>query len=696
MSVISELRRRQVFRAAAWYGGLAWLAIEVANTVFPQFGLAEWSVRAVIVAALLGLPVAIALAWSFDLSAMGLRREASAPPAGTDSATTTGSATIPSAPLWRLPSFWIALALGAGLAVSAQQAWQRLILPVFGERPGIAVLPFANLSPDPENAFFADGLHEEILATLGRTSSLRVISRTSVQQYRDTQRNLREIADALDVSLILEGSVRREGDELRLTLQLIDGRTDAHLWAETYDRKFENALHLQRTVAQQIVASIGAQLTPAEDRLIERSAPADPEAYAFYLQALARWSQFDGLQELQLVEGLLDRAVELDPEFALGYALRAKVRVWIGTTTDGPHVEAARLGARRDFEHALALQPDLPEALVARASYITYVDRNAAAALSDLDRALELAPNDADAHSFAGLTLRRLGRFDEALDHFREAARLRPAEPPHSTRVFQTLDRLGRYAEAERQTRAFRQRFPTLRANAQLAGLRMRFMLTGEIAGWRAAYERLEPDVRGPREVRYGHFRYVCLATGDLADLAAYLEVADPSEFEPPSERAVQLALTYAALGDMQRARPHLESLVADMERARDDAPALSVGAVALVLLGRPDEAVPAADAAARLTPEAGDAVNGPTVALWRAWVLIRAGGDRADEGYAELARLLGQYNVQPREISIHQLGVMLRDDARAWGIITNAIEQAARRAIPAVTPPAPAVDPPP
>ena len=185
MSLVTELRRRQVFRAAAWYAAAAWVAIQVASTIVPQFGLPDWSVRAVIVAAVFGLPVALALAWLFDLSALGLRREVTAPRDPSDGSAVAAPALA--APLWRIPSFWIALALGAVLAASAQQAWQRLIRPAFGERPGLAVLPFANLSPDPENAYFADGLHEEILATLARAGGLRVISRTSVQAYRDTQ-----------------------------------------------------------------------------------------------------------------------------------------------------------------------------------------------------------------------------------------------------------------------------------------------------------------------------------------------------------------------------------------------------------------------------------------------------------------------------------------------------------------------------
>jgi tetratricopeptide (TPR) repeat protein len=190
-------------------------------------------------------------------------------------------------------------------------------------------------------------------------------------------------------------------------------------------------------------------------------------------------------------------------------------------------------------------------------------------------------------------------------------------------------------------------------------------------------------------------FSRLCLATGDLAGYAAFLEAADPSEFESASNRLVELGRASAALGNRARARPHLQLLVDEMTSSPDGMP-LTDGAVALALLDRPDEAVRAADQAIRLVPESRDAVNGPTVAVQRAWVLIRAGGDRAEEGYSELQRLLGAYRVQPRAFAIEPLGVMLRDDARAHGIIQDAIERQDRAfaASGGFTPPAPAADP--
>jgi TolB-like protein len=674
------LRRRQVFRAVAWYAAAAWAAIQVASTVFPEFGLPEWSVRAVIVAALLGLPVAVALAWWFDVSALSLRRESAAPGPSAPGDERDRRAEEPSAAqLWRTPSFWIALVLGAGVAVSAQQAWQRVIRPAFGERPGIAVLPLANLSPDPANAYFADGLHEEIIATLARISGLRVISRTSVREFRDAKRNLREIAEALGVPLILEGSVRRDGDALRLTLQLIDGRTDEHLWAETYDGSFENALDLQSRIAQEIVAAIGAQLTSSEDHLIASTAPASSEAYAYYLQALAKWSQLAELPELKVTEGLLGRALELDPAFALGHALRAKVRIWMATAHDVPPLEldAAVEGARRDIARALELETDLPEALTARAMYATYVLKDAAAALPDLDRALERAPNDGDAQSIAGLTLRRLGRFDEALAHVREAARLMPMDPAQTMRVYETLAERGRFEEALAMEEDFSRRFPRLSPVAELGAYRLRYVASGETAGWEEAYDRLAP--RLPPTIRTYQLVRMKPATGDLPGLAAALEAAtDPASYESLTDRALFLGLVYAAMGELPRARPHLEQTAAELARLPDGISSPEL-AVVLQLLGRNEDAVRAADEAVVDVPESRDAVNGPTVAIYRAWVLIRVGGPRAEEGYAELSRLLGAFRLQPREFATMPLGIMLRDDPRANRIIEEAIARTTR-----------------
>jgi len=655
MSLVTELRRRQVFRAAAWYAAAAWVAIQVASTIVPQFGLPDWSVRAVIVAAVFGLPVALALAWLFDLSALGLRREVTAPRDPSDGLA-IATPTL-AAPLWRIPSFWIALALGAVLAASAQQAWQRLIRPAFGERPGLAVLPFANLSPDPENAYFADGLHEEILATLARAGGLRVISRTSVQAYRDTDRNLREIADSLDVTLILEGSVRRDGDDLRLTLQLIDGRTDEHLWAETYDRKFEDALQLQRTVAEQVVAEIGAKLTPAEQRLIARAPTSNPEAYERYLQALALFGRQDFEEmELRNVERLLSEAIDRDPKFAVAYALRAKARVRIQHSGWGSPGLAER--ARADIEQALTLHPELPEALVARGLYRTWVTQDAARGLDDLMRALAMAPNDADTHHTAALALRRLGRFDEALEEFEQAEQLAPGLIGYQYDRAFTLLGLRRYDEALRAWDSMIEGHPTL-TWPLLGRYWIRFAGTGETKGWRAEWDRLAPTMDKSDRAIIAYVTYTC--TDDLAGLIAWYERAAPDELA--GSRDYTLGVAHAAIGDPKRARPHLE-VVAAAAREPTSASSNAEGAVALELLGEHAAAISAIDEAVRRVPESQDAAAGPSVAMLRAWILIHS-GSRAEEGYRELERLLGAFGVIPRFVSVDPLWRLLKNDAR-------------------------------
>jgi adenylate cyclase len=673
--LVSELRRRQVFRAAAWYGGLAWLAVEVANTVFPQFGLPGWSVRAVIVAALLGLPVALALAWWFDLSALGLRREVAAPvqvlhgdPASVGAALT--------APLWRVPSFWIALALGIGLTLSAQQAWQQLVRPAFGERPGLAVLPFANLSPDPADAWFADGLHEEILATLARAGGLRVISRTSVQPYRDPKRNnLREIARALDVALILEGSIRKVGDDVRLTVQLIDGRSDEHLWAETYDRAFEDALQLQKTVALRVVSELGAKLSSRERRGVELSSPSVPEAYEHYLRGLALYNEEGEPSE---IERLLTEALEAEPGFALAYALRSKVRIQMFRDAPGKPEEAsvARLaaGARADFERALALQPELPAALVARGLYQLWIgpaDSDLNRPLEDLTRALEISPNDADSHWTVAVALRRLGRFDEALAHFEQAAALTPGLTTYAGGALQTLLFTGRLDEAERERRNLFARYPTERW-LEAARHTIRFLDSGDMAGWREAVNRIAPLTDASMAANMT--RRMLIGTGDLAGLIELY--TGESAATAPCCADYTLGVTYTALGDGPRARPHLLA-AASARRDSSSGQEKAQGAVALALLGEPAEAVLVADEAARDLPEARDRVNGPGVAMTRAWVLIKT-QERAEEGYAEFERLLGAWDLSPRWVAALPEWRLLGNDPRVQQILRGAISKQA------------------
>ena len=524
------------------------------------------------------------------------------------------------------------------------------------------MLPFANLSPDPDNAYFADGLHEEILATLARAGGLRVISRTSVQAYRHPDRNLREIADALDATLILEGSVRRDGDDLRLTVQLIDGRTDEHLWAETYDRKFEHALRLQQDVARQIVAEIGAKLTPTEERLIGTAPTTSPEAYERYLQALALFGNLDFEEmELRNVDRLLSEAIESDPKFAVAYALRAKARVRLQHSGWGSPGLAAN--ARTDIERALELHPELPEALVARGLYRTWITLDAARGLDDLERALAVAPNDADTHNTAALALRRLGRFDEALEHFEQAEQLAPGLIGYQYDRAFTLLGLKRYDEALQAWQSLIDKHPTL-TWPLLGRYWFRFAGTGETAGWREDNQRLAPTMDKSDRAITSYTMYTC--TGDLAGLIDWYERSPPDELA--GSRDYTLGVAYAAQDDMVRARPHL-AVVAETARDPSGAGSSAEGAVALELLGEHESAMLAIDEAVRRVPESLDAAAGPSVAMLRAWILIH-GGTRAQEGYAELERLLDSFGVIPRFVATDPLWRLLDEDARVQAII--------------------------
>jgi TolB-like protein/Tfp pilus assembly protein PilF len=323
----------------------------------------------------------------------------------------------------------------------------------------LAVLPFENLSGLPGDGDLADGLHEEILNALARLRDLKVISRTSVMEFRGKTHNVREIGQKLGVGSILEGSIRRDRGVLRLTVQLVDARTDRHLFAANYDRDPTHVLNLQSAVARQVANALAATLNSYERGEFDRVATNSGDAYDRYLRALAKYNRPVPNDEYGLVEPirLLEEALRFDPDYADALALLAQAHTFLYERLG--HSED-RSKALQALDRALAIDPHLPEARLARGLYALYVSVDPDQALTDLEAVVQLRPNSALAHQALGFGLRRHGRSPEALPHFVRAWDLDPLNRAYVGEPFTTLMGLRRYPEAIEQTKLWSKRFP--------------------------------------------------------------------------------------------------------------------------------------------------------------------------------------------------------------------------------------------
>ena len=290
----------------------------------------------------------------------------------------------------------------------------------------IAVLPFTNLSDDKENAYFADGVQDDVLTNLSKIGDLKVISRTSVMQYRGQTPNVREIGRALGVSNILEGSVRRSGNKVRVNVQLIDANTDEHIWANDYDRDVTDVFAIQSDLAQKIAEALQAKLSPGERSQMTRKPTENGEAYLAFVQARDLSCAFEDLEKLKQGEQLFERAVELDPNFALAIARYSQLESWIVHTFDP--TPARREKARALAERALQLQPDLPEAHLARGISYYYGDNNYEAALKEFEVARRGLPNESEIYLYIGAIQRRQGKWAESTGNLEKAVSLNPKD----------------------------------------------------------------------------------------------------------------------------------------------------------------------------------------------------------------------------------------------------------------------------
>jgi TolB-like protein/Tfp pilus assembly protein PilF len=404
-----EVKRRKVYRVAAAYIIAAGGIIQLASATFPAWELPNWALRLVILLLLVGFPIALILAWAFDITPQGIR-------------TTPDTA----APRTRRRRNVIVLVV-TGAIISAGAGF--FLLPRVSAHKvdkSIAVLPFENLSDEKENAYFADGVQDDVLTNLSKISDLRVISRTSVMQYRGRPTNLREIGKALGVSNILEGSVRRSGNKVRVNVQLIDANTDEHIWASDYDRDVTDVFAIQSDLAQKIADALQAKLSPGEKSQMTQKPTENGEAYLAFVQAHDLSCAYEDPAKLKQSGQLYQRAIDLDPNFALALARYSQLESWM--VHDGDRSPERRNKARSLAERALQLRPGLPEAHLALGISYYYGDNDYDAALREFEIAREGLPNESEMYLYIGAIQRRQGKWAESTANLEKAATLNPKD----------------------------------------------------------------------------------------------------------------------------------------------------------------------------------------------------------------------------------------------------------------------------
>ena len=454
-SFFTELKRRNVIRMAGLYLVGAWLLTQVASTVLPMFGAPEWLPRSIVILLAIGLIPALIFSWIFELTPQGLKRDEDVPVAQSIAPQTARR-------MDRMIIAVLALALvyfGFDKFVLAPRREAALVAAMPAEyrsavsAKSIAVLPFENLSSAKENAYFTDGVQDEILTHLASIADLKVISRTSVMQYKSgVARNLREIGQQLGVAHVVEGSVQRAANKVRVIAQLIDARSDAHLWAQTYDRDLADVFAIQSEIAKAIADQLQAKLSPNETKAIEQPPTTDLAAFDLYSRAksLLLTAGFSATAEPDLRKAieLLEEAVKRDPTFFDAYCQLAYAHEYLYAVTGFDHTPARLALAEAAVQAATRLRPDAAETHLARAQYLYRGRRDYAGALAELEIARRALPNDPRLFQLTGFILRRRGQQEEGLQNLQRAAELDPRNSFTLQQIAVSYHYLGRYAEA--------------------------------------------------------------------------------------------------------------------------------------------------------------------------------------------------------------------------------------------------------
>jgi TolB-like protein/Tfp pilus assembly protein PilF len=599
-----EVKRRKVYRVAAAYIIAAGGIIQLASATFPAWELPNWALRLVILLVLVGFPIALILAWAFDITAQGIQA--------------TPETTAPRTRRRRN----VIMLIATGVVISAATGF--FLLPRVAAHKvdkSIAVLPFENLSDEKENAYFADGVQDDVLTNLSKIGDLRVISRTSVMQYRGRPTNLREIGKALGVSNVLEGSVRRSGNRVRVNVQLIDANTDEHVWANDYDRDVTDVFAIQSDLAREIANALQAKLSPAEKSQMSRKPTENGEAYLAFVQAHDLSCAYEDPAKLKQSEQLYQRAVDLDPNFALALARYSQLESWM--VHDGDRSPERRNKARTLAERALQLQPDLPEAHLALGFSYYYGDNEYEAALREFEIAQRGLPNESEVYLAVGAIQRRQGKWPESTANLEKAASLNPKD----TWPLQNLT--FNYAMQRNFGAANKTIDRALELNPNGIGLwEIKVKLAVAEKADFSVYEQALEKVKSLPMSREERLKILAVQADLLLFERKYDQVLQLAESVPDDSFATipgSLAGKYFAIGIAQKglgddaaARPAFvkaKNILEEQVRQKPDDPGLHVQlAKLLAWLGEKDAAIAEAQRASDLRPESKDAFDGPRI----------------------------------------------------------------------------------
>ncbi len=623
----NQLKKRKVFRVAAVYIVVGWVIIQAASIIFPALQLPDWTITFVVALTLLGFPIAVIVAWAFQMTPDGLERS------GDDSAHVEASNKTGSGRSIIIPGL-------IGLLIAAWAGWWYVNSDAQSTngnlfQNSIAVLPFDNFSANKKNSYFTAGIHEAILTQLAKVEDLQVISRTSVMPYEETEKSVTEIAKELNVANIVEGSVQRVEDRVRITVQLIDAETDEHLWAKHYDRALtaENIFDIQSIVAKKIVGVLQAKLTPKEQNRIESNPTDNLTAYNLYLRALKYDNRGISEKNVRKAIMLYKEAINIDPDFALAYSRLSVLHsrmYWFSFDSSNERIEQAKTTA----EKALQLAPHLPRAYIAMGYYFYHGQRNYKQALAQFKKALNGLPNNSDVLAAMAYIHRRLGNRMKAVAMLEKAIDIDPYSLNKLFSLAQTYAAIKNYNEALRYINKALNLEPKFHAAYIIKGLLY--------SAWKGKNDSLKAALgKVPEKYDFGNqiawLRFDLKMINQKYEKALKLIKTLPEEgvrtqlvFLP---KDLLLGIAYRAKGNFTKATAHLHSarvLVKEAIEEKPEEPALhsTLGYIYALLRNKKD-AVREGRRATTLLPVTKDAVDGSAFMLDLAAIYAHVGEEQ-------------------------------------------------------------------